>query len=73
VNASDQGVEYVLPKPPAKTAWHQVLDTENIEDPFHEATVEDKVIVGGRAVRVYSDGLRETSEPGSRKRLAKTL
>jgi len=72
VNASDQGVEYVLPKPPAKTPWHQVLDTENIEDPFHEATVEDKVIVGGRAVRVYSDAVKEPG-PGSRKRLARTL
>jgi isoamylase len=73
VNASDQGVEYVLPKPPAKTPWHQVLDTENIEDPFHEATVEDKVIVGGRAVRVYSDAVKEQTESGSRKKLAKTL
>jgi glycogen operon protein len=74
VNASDQGVEYVLPKAPGKTPWHQVLDTESIEDPFCEATtLEDKVIVGGRAVRVYSDALRESSEPGSRKRLARTL
>jgi isoamylase len=73
VNASDQGVEYVLPKPPAKTPWHQVLDTENIEDPFHESTVEDKVIVGGRAVRVYSDAVKEQVEGGSRKRLARTL
>jgi isoamylase len=73
VNASDQGVEYVLPKPAAKTPWHQVLDTENIEDPFHEATVEDKVIVGGRAVRVYSDAVKEQTESGSRKKLAKTL
>jgi isoamylase len=73
VNASDQGVEYVLPKPPAQTPWHQVLDTENVEDPFHEATVEDKVIVGGRAVRVYSDAVKEQVEAGSRKKLARTL
>ena len=73
VNASDQGVEYVLPKPPAATPWHQVLDTENIEDPFSEATVEDKVIVGGRAVRVYSDAIKEQTDSAKRKKLAKTL
>jgi len=73
VNASDQGVEYVLPRAPGKTPWHQVLDTESIEDPFCEANVDAKVIVGGRAVRVYSDAVKEQAEPGSRKRLARTL
>jgi glycogen operon protein len=73
VNASDQGVEYVLPKPPGETPWHQVLDTENIDDPFSEASVEDKVIVGGRAVRVYSDAIKEQTDSAKRKRLAKTL
>jgi isoamylase len=71
VNASDQGVEYVLPEPPDKTPWHQVLDTENIDDPFHDAEVDAKVIVGGRAVRVYSDAAKE--QAGSRKKLARTL
>ena len=55
VNASDQGVEYLLPKPPDGLPWRQVLDTENIDDPFSDAEVEEKIIVGGRAVRVYSD------------------
>ncbi|HSU18571.1 MAG TPA: glycogen debranching protein GlgX, partial [Acidobacteriaceae bacterium] len=55
VNASDQGVEYTLPEPPNKTPWRQVLDTENFDDPFCETEVQDKVILGGRAVRVYSD------------------
>jgi glycogen operon protein len=73
VNASDQGVEYVLPKPPATSSWHQVLDTENIDDPFSEATVEDKVIVGGRAVRVYSDAENPKGESAKRNRLARTL
>jgi glycogen operon protein len=73
VNASDQGVEYVLPKPPGETPWHQVLDTENIDDPFSEASVEDKVIVGGRAVRVYSDAANAQADSAKRKRLAKTL
>jgi isoamylase len=72
VNAADQGVEYVLPEPPNKTPWHQVLDTENIADPFSEAEVEDKVIVGGRAVRVYSDGVRQVEKPQKQK-LARTL
>ena len=55
VNASDQGVEYVLPEAPHKTPWRQVLNTEEIDDPFHEVPVGDKVIVGGRAVHVYCD------------------
>jgi glycogen operon protein len=59
VNASDNGVEYVLPEPPNKTPWRQVLDTENI-DAFYEAEVHDKVILGGRSVRVYTDNLRES-------------
>jgi glycogen operon protein len=66
-------VEYVLPKPPGETPWHQVLDTENIDDPFSEASVEDKVIVGGRAVRVYSDAANAQADSAKRKRLAKTL
>jgi isoamylase len=73
VNAADQGVEYALPEPPNKTAWHQVLDTENIADPFSEAEVEDKVIVGGRAIRVYSDGVQQVDKPQAKKKLAKTL
>jgi hypothetical protein len=32
-----------------------VLNTEEIDDPFHEVPVGDKVIVGGRAVHVYCD------------------
>ncbi len=55
VNASDQGVEYTLPEAPGKNPWRQVLDTESIQDPFCEAEMHDKAIVGGRAVRVYSD------------------
>jgi glycogen operon protein len=73
VNASDQGVEYTLPGPPDKTPWRQVLDTENIDDPFCEAQVGEKVIVGGRAVRVYSDGVEKTAEAPMKKRPATTL
>jgi len=69
VNAADQGVEYTLPEPPNKTPWRQVLDTENLEDPFHKTDVSEKVIMGGRTVRVYTDGVEESA----RKRLARTI
>jgi len=73
VNASDEGVEYTLPEVPDGTPWRQVLDTENIDNPFCEAGVEAKVIVGGRAIRVYSDGVEKSVEAPAKKRLAKTL
>jgi isoamylase len=73
VNAADQGVEYKLPEPPNTSPWRQVLDTENIDDPFAENEVHDQVIVGGRAVRVYSDGIEKSAEAPAKKRLAKTL
>jgi glycogen operon protein len=73
VNASDIGVEYVLPDPPNAKPWRQVLDTENIDDPFCTAEVHDKVIVGGHSLRVYSDGDKPVAETPVRKRLAKTL
>jgi isoamylase len=72
VNAADQGVEYMLPEPPDGVPWKQVLDTENIDDPFSEAEVAEKVIVGGRAVRVYSD-CGEHLDQVEKHRPAKTL
>ena len=73
VNAAHEGVEYVLPEPPNKMPWRQVIDTENIDDPFFEAEVGEKAIVGGRSIRVYSDGSEGTvSLPSSRKQ-ARTL
>ena len=56
VNAAEEGVEYSLPESPSKRAWRQIIDTESIDDPFCEGAVDAKVIVGGRAIRVYSDG-----------------
>jgi isoamylase len=55
VNASQDGVEFVLPQSPSHNPWRQVIDTENIDDPFAEEEVKDKVIVGGRALKLYSD------------------
>ncbi|HEY8310385.1 MAG TPA: glycogen debranching protein GlgX, partial [Gemmatimonadaceae bacterium] len=72
VNAADSGVEYVLPEPPNKRPWRQVLDTENVDDPFCETEVHDKVILGGRSIRVYCDSVQEP-EAHAKKRLAKTL
>jgi isoamylase len=70
VNAADQGVEYVLPEAPNQTPWRQVLNTEDIDNPFSEVPAEGKVILGGRAVRVYcDDGVQATPV----KRLARTL
>jgi len=73
VNASDNGVEYTLPEPPSNTPWRQVLDTENIADPFCEAAMSDKAIVGGRSIRVYSDAAVEVEKGGHKQRPAKTL
>jgi glycogen operon protein len=55
VNAWAEGVEFTLPEPPAATPWTQVLDTENIDDPFAATEVGEKLIVGGRALRVFRD------------------
>ena len=73
INASHEGVEYVLPEPPNKTPWRQVLDTENIDDPFYETTVEGKVIVGGRSIRVYSDEVKEETVAHPRQKPSRTL
>ncbi len=73
VNAAAEGVEYVLPDPPNDTPWRQVLDTESIENPFCQADSADKVIVGGRSVRLYSDGTVTTSETPTRHKPTKTL
>ena len=71
VNASDNGVEYSLPETPGKTPWRQVLDTENLDNPFCETQIGEKVIVGGRSIRVYSD--EPEQKAGARQRPAKTL
>jgi len=55
VNAAAEGVEFTLPPPPAGSPWKLVLDTENIEDPFHDPEYGEKVIVGGRSMRMFCD------------------
>lgn len=56
VNAAADGVEFTLPPPPGDTPWHQVLDTQNVDDPFAESDIGDKVILGGRSFRIFCDG-----------------
>ncbi len=56
VNAAEGGVEYVLPASPSGKPWCQVIDTENIESPFTCAELDGKIIVGGRALKLFSDG-----------------
>jgi isoamylase len=56
VNAADQGVEFTLPEPPASRPWRQIIDTENIDDPFSSTSVDGSVIVGGRALKLLGDG-----------------
>src|ERR1700728_570746 len=55
VNASHEGVEFTLPAVPNAAPWRQVIDTENIDDPFQEVDTGDKVIVGGRSLKVFTD------------------
>jgi glycogen operon protein len=59
VNAAAEGVEFQLPAAPASTPWIQILNTENIEDPFAAEEIDEKVIVGGRALRVFRDGAQQ--------------
>ena len=73
VNAADQGVEYVMPGPPDGNPWRQVLDTENIENPFHDTLAESNVILGGRSIRVYADCAEELAKTPARPKLARTL
>jgi len=56
VNASHDGVEFTLPPPLAGSKWNQVIDTENIDQPFVRVLLGNKVIVGGRSLKLLSDG-----------------
>ena len=55
VNAADQGVEFILPPSPSGKPWRMIVNTENIEDPFAQSPVGEKVIVGGRSLNLLSD------------------
>ena len=55
VNAAAEGVEFRLPEPPGPGRWKQLLDTQNIDDPFASAETGESVILGGRSIRVFRD------------------
>jgi len=57
VNAAESGVEFTLPPSVNSNGWCLVMDTENIEDPFVHAKVGEKVIAGGRSLKLLSDEL----------------
>ena len=65
INASPDGVEFTLPKPLKESPWVGVLDTNNIEDPFQHCTFGEKVILGGRSMRVFRDGAKPVEECSS--------
>jgi isoamylase len=56
VNAADQGVEFNLPGSPRGKPWRQIIDTEHLDDPFAIRPVDGSMIVGGRALKLLSDG-----------------
>jgi len=57
VNASHEGVRFNLPPSPTGNAWVQIVDTENIEDPFVESVITEEVILGGRSLKLFNDAL----------------
>ncbi len=67
VNASDGGVEFVIPASPCGNPWCQILDTENIEDPFVNTMVNETIILGGRSLKVLSDQAYQLTVPAQTK------
>ncbi|MFY9854244.1 MAG: hypothetical protein WAK26_10260, partial [Terracidiphilus sp.] len=57
VNAADSGVEFTLPHTVNSPEWTLVMDTENMENPFAEIKVGDKIIAGERSLKLLSDEL----------------
>jgi glycogen operon protein len=55
MNASYEGVEFKLPPPPNGNPWRQLLDTEDLDDPFADTKVHATSIVGGRSINVFTD------------------
>ena len=57
VNAADSGVEFTLPPTHNSPEWTLVMDTENVDNPFAEVKVGDKIIAGERSLKLLSDEL----------------
>ena len=65
VNAYHEGIEFTLPRAGEGKHWIQVVDTEHMDDPFQEVPAVDKVIMGGRSVRIFRDGQQPDDKPKS--------
>ena len=57
VNAYHEGIDFTLPRPIRGKTWIQIVDTEKLDAPFTETPVDEKVILGGRSIRIYKDGV----------------
>jgi isoamylase len=57
VNAAHEGVEFTLPDSPTGNPWVQIMETENTADPFLSNVAAEKVIVGGRSLKLFNDAL----------------
>jgi glycogen operon protein len=55
VNAAQDGVEFILPPAPSGGRWCQIIDTENIDEPFSEKEADSRVIAGGRSLILFKD------------------
>jgi isoamylase len=55
VNAAQDGVQFTLPPCVSKGKWFQMIDTEDIDDPFTEKEATEKVIIGGRSLLLFMD------------------
>jgi isoamylase len=55
VNAAQDGVQFTLPPCVSKDRWVQIIDTEDITNPFTEKEVIEKVIIGGRSLLLFMD------------------
>ena len=65
VNAAHEGVEFTLPASPSGRPWQLAIDTENVSDPFACAAAGEKVIAGGRCLKLFSDATPAPSGPGA--------
>lgn len=61
VNAAHEGVEFVLPESSSHRPWVQLVDTEQLCDPFAPVVAGEKVILGSRSLKLLSDHLRADS------------
>ena len=63
VNAASEGVEFLIPSSPSGNPWCQVIDTENIDDPFVDTAVGETIILGGRSLKLLSDKAYRLAPP----------